>query len=61
MKNLQISFKKGNLKYNISQVNNIEEESLEKSFAELIAKVIAESDNLKPVLVIEQLKRIFDI
>ena len=51
-----------NLKYNISPLNNIDDEEYpEILFADLIAKVISESSNLKPVLVVEQLKRIFSI
>lgn len=61
MKNLQISFKKGDLKY-ILLLDNIEEkESPDKLFAELIAKTIVENNNLRVDLVIEHLKKLFGI
>ena len=58
MKNLQISFEKGNFQHQIKVVDNVP--NPEKVLADLVAKIIIET-NLAPTLVISNMQKIFKL
>lgn len=62
MRNLTISFEKGEIVYNLTMPDVIEEKEYpEKDFAHIIGKTIVESSSLRVDLVVEHLKRLFKI